>query len=75
MSRKALSCNPGQVVTACGVNARACDNDAHIWMHRLCNVVRHYIQVVCSNLKKKLFFVIDFTRRKVVKMRTKVLGV
>ena len=40
----------------------------HICMHHLCNVVEHYIQYVCSNLYEP-FFVIDCTRRKVVKMR------
>ena len=42
----------------------------HIWMHRLCNVVSHYIQLICSNFDK-LFFVIDCTRRKVVNMPDK----
>ena len=46
----------------------------HKWMHRLCNVVRHYIQHVCSNFFKP-FFVIDFTRRKVVKVRKQVSAV
>ena len=46
----------------------------HIWMQRLSNVVRHYMEYVCSTFYKP-FYVIDFTRRKVVKMGKTVSGV
>ena len=46
----------------------------HNMMHRLCNVVRHYIEYVGSNVYKPVF-VIHCTIRKIVKMRKQVSGV
>ena len=47
--------------------------DNHIYFSSI-DVVRHYIQYICSYFYKQLF-VIDCTRRDVVKKRNKVSGV